>query len=81
MRQLFYYKIRQKLIKKSVRFFIRKCDSYYKIGRLLQIATVHPASINAFKCSFSHSLFYFKLFIFQLTQLQLEFHGLWANQI
>ena len=33
MRHLFYYKMRQK--------FITKCDSYYKIQRLLQIPTVH----------------------------------------
>ena len=53
MRQLFYYKIRQNVITKCVRFFITKCDSfitkckitkcnnYYKTRRLLQIATVH----------------------------------------
>ena len=54
MRQLFYYKMRQKFITKCVRFllqnttviricddFITKCDCYYKMGRLLQIATVH----------------------------------------
>ena len=28
MRQLFYYKMRQKLITKCVRFFITKCDSF-----------------------------------------------------
>ena len=46
MRQLFYYKMRQKFITKCVRFFITKChsfitkcDSYYKMQRLLQIAT------------------------------------------
>ena len=40
MRQLFYYKIRQKFITKCVRFFIAKCDSYYKLRVLLQNATV-----------------------------------------
>ena len=32
--------MRQKVITKYVRFFITKCDSYYKMRRLLQIATV-----------------------------------------
>ena len=41
MRQLFYYKMRQKFTTKSVRFFITKHDIYYKMERLLQIATVH----------------------------------------
>ena len=48
MRQLFYYKMRQTFITKCVRLFttkcdsfITKCDSYYKMRRLLQIATVH----------------------------------------
>ena len=48
MRQLFYYKMRQKFIAKCVRFFITKCDSfiskcgsYYKLRRFLQIDTVH----------------------------------------
>ena len=47
MRQLFYYKVRQKFITKCVRFFITKCDdfitkcnSYYEMRLLLQIATV-----------------------------------------
>ena len=60
MRQLFYYKIRQRFITKCVRFFLQnatfllqnatvitnhddfitKCASYYKMRRLLQIATV-----------------------------------------
>ena len=46
MRQLFYYKMQQKFIAKCVRFFITKCDSfntkcdsYYKMRCLLQIAT------------------------------------------
>ena len=53
MRQLFYYKLRQKFITKCVRFFITKCDSfttkcdryyqlrqfYYKMRQLLQNAT------------------------------------------
>ena len=39
MRQLFYYKMRQKLITKCDNF-IAKCDSYYKMRPLLQIATV-----------------------------------------
>ena len=54
MRQLFYYKMRQKFITKCVGFFITKCNSfvtkcddfittfnsYYKLRRLLQIETV-----------------------------------------
>ena len=47
MRQLFYYKMRQKFITKCDSF-ITKCNSYYKLRRfyckmrrLLQIATVH----------------------------------------
>ena len=47
MRQLIYYKMRQKFVAKCVRFFftncdsfITKCDSYYKMLRLLQIATL-----------------------------------------
>ena len=54
MRQLFYYKMRQKFIAKCARFFITKRDSfitkcssycktrrfYYKIRRLLQIPLV-----------------------------------------
>ena len=39
MRQLFYYKMRQKFIRKCDSF-ITKCDSYCKMRRLLQIATV-----------------------------------------
>ena len=46
MRQLFYYKMREKFITKCVRFFITKCDScyklrqlYYKMRQLLQNAT------------------------------------------
>ena len=44
MRQPFPYKMRQKFIAKYVRFFITepdsfvtKCDSYFKLRRLLQI--------------------------------------------
>ena len=33
------YKIRQKFITKYVRFFITKCDSYYKMRQLLRNAT------------------------------------------
>ena len=47
MRQLIYYKMRQKFVTKCVRFFITncdsfitKCDSYYNMRRLLQIATL-----------------------------------------
>ena len=53
MRELFYYKMRQKFITKCARFFISKCDSfitkcdsyyklrrfYYKMRQLLQNAT------------------------------------------
>ena len=39
MWQLFYYKMRQMCITKCDSF-ITKCDSYYKMRRLLQIATV-----------------------------------------
>ena len=46
MRQLFYYKMREKFIAKCVRFFIPKCDScyklrqlYYKMRQLLQNVT------------------------------------------
>ena len=46
MRQLVYYKMREKFIKKCVRFFITKCDScyklrqlYYKMRQLLQNVT------------------------------------------
>ena len=48
-----YYKMRQKFITKCVRFFdtkcdsfITKCDSYYKMRRLLQIVTVQGLMIN-----------------------------------
>ena len=55
MRQLFYYRMRQEFITKCARFllqnatallenatiFITKCNNYYKVRRLLQIATVH----------------------------------------
>ena len=44
MRQLFYYKMRQFYYKTQVisncNDFITKCDSYYKMRRLLQIVTV-----------------------------------------
>ena len=61
MRQLLYYKMRQKFITKCVGFFIKECDSfitkcenyyklrqlYYKMRRLLQIATVrHGVMLN-----------------------------------
>ena len=58
MRQLSYYKMRQNFITKCVRLFIAnataitkcddfitKCDSYYKMRRLLQIATVHKLCV------------------------------------
>ena len=35
MRQLFYYKIRQKFITKCVRIFITKCDVYYKLQQYI----------------------------------------------
>ena len=38
--------MRQEFITKCVRFFITKCDSYYKMRRLLQIATVHMPLIS-----------------------------------
>ena len=41
---LFYYKMRQKVITKCVRFFNVKCDSYYKIYWLL-----HNALIQCFQ--------------------------------
>ena len=41
MRQIIYYKMRQKFTTKCVKFYITKCDSYYKIRRLVQIATVN----------------------------------------
>ena len=51
MRQLFYHKMREKFITKCFKFFITKCDSYYKLRRfyykmrrLLQIATVQRSS-------------------------------------
>ena len=47
MRQLFYYKMRQKFITKCDDF-ITKYDSYYKMRRLLQIATVHSMIIESF---------------------------------
>ena len=46
MRQDFYYKMRQFFLQNATIItnynnFITKCDSYYKVRRLLQIATVH----------------------------------------
>ena len=41
IRQLIYYKIRQKFLTKRVRFFITNCNSYYKMQRLLQTATIY----------------------------------------
>ena len=48
VRQLFYYKVRQVLLQSATVItkcdnFITKCDSYYKVRRLLQSATVHRA--------------------------------------
>ena len=40
MRQVFYYKMRQ---------FIIKCDSYYNMWRLLQIAPVHKFIFKNYK--------------------------------
>ena len=48
MRQLFYYKMRQKFIKKCVSF-IKKFDSYYKLLHFLQNASVHSViSVSLF---------------------------------
>ena len=46
MRQAFYYKMQQFIIQNATVItncnnFITKCDSYCKMRRLLQIATVH----------------------------------------
>ena len=46
-----YYKVRQVLLQSATGItkcdnFITKCDRYYKVGRLLQSATVHTRSTN-----------------------------------
>ena len=80
MRQLFYYKMRQKFTTKSVSFFIRRCDSfitkcdsyyklrqlYYEMRQLLQNATFIT------NCNSTHWLLIF--FIFHQTALNSNFH-------
>ena len=61
MRQLFYYKMQQKFKTKSG-YFITKYDSYYKMRRLLQIATVQMFCI--FKKVFIQKSFKLCVFIF-----------------
>ena len=80
MRQLFYYKIRQNVITKCVRFFITKCDSfvtkykitkcnnYYKTRRLLQIPC-EDLLVNAIrKYEMHHSILKLKSVFTSITQ-------------
>ena len=76
MRQLFYYKMRQKSITKCVRFFITKCDSfitkcdsYYKMRRFY-----YKNAIVITKCDLNYKLWQYKVerffffFFFKLTR-------------
>ena len=49
LQQLFYYKMRQKFFIKCVRFSSTKCDSYYKMPRLLQNKSVHGPLIHKYE--------------------------------
>ena len=88
MRQLFYYKMRQKFITKWVKFFITKCDdfitkcnSYYKMRRLLQIAVGHchylPTKEEGLFCSACLELFLEVPGHLGLFRLVLACSGLW----
>ena len=62
MRQ-FYYKMR---VIKNCDDFITKCDSHYKMRRLLQIATVQTEKANT--CCIKRALF-FKNHVMQIKNL------------
>ena len=52
-----YYKVRQVLLQSATGItkcdnFIKKCDRYYKVRRLLQSATVHTMLFCTFLCPF-----------------------------
>ena len=64
-------KMRRNFITKCFWFFITKCDSYYKMRRLLQIVTVHMIFILI--------LFWRKCFISTKIQVQIYLKGWDAN--